>query len=238
MAEEQTLQVPRHIGVIMDGNGRWAKLRGLPRYAGHSVGAKTFRKIAEYANQIGVEYLTVYAFSTENWKRPKKEVDTILELMMDYLRDAESYVKLNIKTNFIGDLSVFSQEMRDLMDHAIKLSENATGLTVNIAINYGGRRELAQATQAIAREVAAGTLDPETITEDTVAAHLYTAGQPDVDLLIRPSGEYRLSNFMLWQTAYAEYVFMNTLWPDFSERMLDAAIKEYNKRNRRFGGAS
>ncbi len=229
--------IPQHIGIIMDGNGRWAKLRGLPRYAGHSVGAKTFRRIAEYCNRIGVRYLTVYAFSTENWKRPQKEVDTILELMMDYLRDAESYVKLNIKTHFIGDLSAFSEEMRQMMDHAEKLSENATGLTVNIAINYGGRRELAQAMQKIAAEVKSGTLLPEQIDESTVAAHLYTAGQPDVDLLIRPSGEYRLSNFMLWQTAYAEYVFMDTLWPDFSEKMLDNAIREFQKRNRRFGGA-
>ncbi len=229
--------IPQHIGIIMDGNGRWAKLRGLPRYAGHSVGAKTFRRIAEYCNRIGVRYLTVYAFSTENWKRPQKEVDTILELMMDYLRDAESYVKLNIKTHFIGDLSAFSEEMRQMMDHAEKLSENATGLIVNIAINYGGRRELAQAMQKIAAEVKSGALLPEEIDESTVAAHLYTAGQPDVDLLIRPSGEYRLSNFMLWQTAYAEYVFMNTLWPDFSEKMLDNAIREFQKRNRRFGGA-
>ncbi len=228
--------LPTHIGIIMDGNGRWASKRGLPRFAGHKAGADTFKRIARYCNKIGIKYLTVYAFSTENWKRPQKEVDAIIELLRNYLRDAENYKKENIRVRFLGDVSVFDREIQTKIAESQAGSKDFTGLNLNIAINYGGKDELVHAAKLLAEETAAGKLSPEDIDEAALEARLYTAGQPNVDLVIRPSGEYRLSNFMIWQTAYAEFVFMNVLWPDFSEKHLDEALREYANRCRRFGG--
>ena len=228
--------LPKHIGIIMDGNGRWAKLRGLPRFAGHKIGAKTFKTITRYCNQVGVRYLTVYAFSTENWKRPQEEVDAILKLLDEYLDDAENFKKENVRTRFIGDLSALGEPFIQKIRHVEEMSKDFTGLTLNIAFNYGGRDEIVRGVRKIAERCRAGELDPDSITEETISSQLDTAGQPDVDLIIRPSGELRLSHFMLWQSAYAEYIFMDILWPDFAERDLDRALAEFARRNRRFGG--
>lgn len=237
MADSNNL--PTHVGIIMDGNGRWAKKRGLPRKMGHRAGANTFREIARYANRIGLRYLTAYVFSTENWKRPKDEVDSIIELLRSYLDEMDGYAKENIRVRFLGDRSVFDEDIQGKMRRAEEKSASATGLNLSLAINYGGRAELARAARLIAEEAAAGRLDPHSVTEETVEGFLYTSELPDVDLLIRPSGEYRLSNFLIWQTAYAEYVFMDQiLWPDFKPASLDAAIREYQSRNRRFGGVT
>lgn len=229
-------QLPQHIGIIMDGNGRWAKKRGLPRPAGHKKGASTFRKIVRHCNKRGIKYLTVYAFSTENWKRPENEVKAIINLLREYLNDAKNYKHENVRTRFIGDLSVFDDEIRTKIAESEAESNEFTGLTLNIAINYGGRNELVNAVKNICSKVKTNELNVEDINEQLVGDMLYTSGQPDVDLIIRPSGEYRLSNFMIWQSAYAEYIFMNILWPDFNEKHLDMALNEYANRNRRFGG--
>lgn len=229
--------LPTHVGIIMDGNGRWAQKRGLPRKMGHRAGANTFREIARYANKIGIRYMTAYVFSTENWKRPKDEVDSIIELLRSYLTEMEGYAKENIRVRFIGDRSVFDEDIRQKMARAEEKSASATGLNLTLAINYGGRAELANAAKLIAADAAAGKLDADTVTEELVGRYLYTSELPDVDLIIRPSGEYRLSNFLIWQSAYAEYVFMdNVLWPDFKPATLDEAIRVYQSRSRRFGG--
>ena len=224
--------LPQHIAIIMDGNGRWAKNRSLPRTAGHVAGAKNFKDIARYCNKIGLKYLTVYAFSTENWKRPKDEVAGIMNLLRDYLRDAENFKDENIKVKFIGNLDPLDEDIKELIKKNEKGSQNATGLNLNIAVNYGGRDEI---TFAVKKIVEAGILS-EQITEDTISQNLYTAGMPDPDFIIRPSGEYRLSNYLIWQSAYAEYWFSDILWPDFKPKHLEMAIDEYNRRNRRFGG--
>ena len=216
----------------MDGNGRWAKKRSMPRSAGHVAGAKTFKDIARYCNKIGLEYLTVYAFSTENWKRPKEEVDSIMNLLRDYLKDAENFKSDNIKVKFIGNLEPLAEDIKELIRKDEDGSKDATGLKLNIAINYGGRDEI---TNAVKKIVASG-VDAEDITEQTVSDNLFTAGMPDPDFIIRPSGEYRLSNYLIWQSAYAEYWFSDILWPDFKPKHLEKAIEEYNHRNRRFGG--
>ncbi|HIR61554.1 MAG TPA: isoprenyl transferase [Candidatus Faecivivens stercoravium] len=237
MAEKQGL--PAHVGIIMDGNGRWARKRGLPRKMGHRAGANAFKEIARYANKIGLKYLTAYVFSTENWKRPKDEIDSIIALLRNYLDEMENYRKENIRVLFIGDRTVFDDDIQAKMRRAEEQSRNATGLTLILAINYGGRAEIAQAARRIAEDAAAGKLSPGAVDEAVFSRYLYTAGIPDVDLLIRPSGEYRLSNFLLWQTAYSEYVFMSgVLWPDFKPAMLDEALAEYRSRSRRFGGLS
>ena len=237
MAEKQGL--PAHVGIIMDGNGRWARKRGLPRKMGHRAGANAFKEIARYANKIGLRYLTAYVFSTENWKRPKDEIDSIIALLRNYLDEMENYRKENIRVLFIGDRTVFDDDIQAKMRRAEEQSRNATGLTLILAINYGGRAEIAQAARRIAKDAAAGKLSPGAVDEAVFSRYLYTAGIPDVDLLIRPSGEYRLSNFLLWQTAYSEYVFMSgVLWPDFKPAMLDEALAEYRSRSRRFGGLS
>ncbi len=228
--------LPTHIGIIMDGNGRWAKKRGLPRFAGHKAGADAFKRTVRYCNRIGIRYLTVYAFSTENWARPKKEVDAIIELLRDYLRDAENYKKENVRVRFIGDISVFDEEIQRRIAESEQESEGFTGLRLNIAVNYGGKAEIVRAVREIVRDVENGSLLPDAIDEEAVDSRLYTRGQPPVDLVIRPSGEYRLSNFMIWQTAYAEFVFMDVLWPDFSPHDMNRALWEYAGRNRRFGG--
>lgn len=232
MKKDTERRLPRHIAIIMDGNGRWAKKRMLPRTAGHSAGSKNFKDIARYCNKIGLEYLTVYAFSTENWKRPKEEVDNIMNILRDYLKDAKNFKDENIKVKFIGDLSALEPDIIELIDDAEQNSKDATGLHLNIALNYGGRDEIVHAVRNIVNK----GLTAEQITEDTIAENLYTASQPDPDFIIRPSGERRLSNYLIWQSAYAEFWFSDVLWPDFKPRHLEKAIDDFNGRNRRFGG--
>ena len=232
--------LPQHVGFIMDGNGRWAQQRGLPRWKGHIEGAKTFRVIGEYAADIGIKCMTFYAFSTENWRRPKEEVNAIMELFRDYLKEADERKAENeekgIHMTFLGDRSVLPMDMRMLMNKIERVSGKQHKVTVNIAVNYGSREEITHSAREIARLVKSGKLSPDDITEETVSQHLYTSGQPDPDLIIRPSGEHRLSNFMLWQAAYAEFWSSNVLWPDFSKEDLNEALREFEKRNRRFGG--
>lgn len=229
--------LPEHIAIIMDGNGRWAKKRGLPRTAGHKRGANNFRTIANYLNDIGVKYMTFYAFSTENWKRSKDEVDTIMELFKDYLNEAlDRLNETNMRMIFIGDKSVLNDEIRALMERIETESAKNDGTVVNMAINYGGRQEITYACKEIAQKVKSGELNPEDISEDTISANIFTKGQPDPDLIIRPSGEYRLSNFLIWQSAYSEFWFDNVLWPDFTIKDMNRALNDYASRQRRFGG--
>ncbi len=224
--------MPRHIAIIMDGNGRWAKKRGMLRTAGHAAGAATFKTIARYGNKIGLEYMTVYAFSTENWKRPPEEVGNIMGILRDYLRDAKNFKDENIKVKFIGNISQLDNDIIELIREAEEASRNATGMHLNIALNYGGRDEIVNAVkQIITNDVSA-----DEITEELISDYLYTKGQPDPDFIIRPSGEYRLSNYLIWQSAYAEFWFSDILWPDFKPKHLDKAIAEFRNRNRRFGG--
>lgn len=232
-----TRNLPEHIGIIMDGNGRWAKKRALPRSMGHSAGAQTFRKIARYCSDIGIKYLTVYAFSTENWRRPKDEVDALMKLFEEYLNEAlRDFKDDTIVVKFLGDRSAFSPKLRSLIDENEKESKNRSGMVLNIAMNYGGRDELVTATRKISQAVANGELSAEGIDANLISDYLYTAGQPDPDLIIRPSGEFRISNFLLWQSAYAEYYISDKLWPDFSTDDLDRALAEFSTRNRRYGG--
>ena len=228
--------IPSHIGIIMDGNGRWAKKRLLPRTAGHSAGSKTFKKIARYCNEIGVKFLTVYAFSTENWRRPQSEVDAIMDILRKYLKDSTNFKSENIRLRFIGDRTALPKDIQQLMLNAEKESENATGLTCNLAVNYGGRDEIVTAIKKIAQKVKSGEMSADDITEQTVTENCYTDYMPDPDLIIRPSGEYRLSNFLLWQSAYSEFWFSDILWPDFKPEHLDEAIVAFQQRDRRFGG--
>ena len=229
--------VPQNLGIIMDGNGRWAKKRGLPRQAGHVTGAQVFRKITKYCEKCGVKFLTVYAFSTENWKRPQEEVDAIMNLLRQYLKESlADFQQENIRTRFIGDRSALAEDILELIREAEETTAHKTGMTLNIALNYGGQQELTAAAQALARRVQAGEITAEDINEEMLGAALYTEDQPPVDLILRPSGEYRLSNFLIWQSAYAEFVFMDVLWPDFTEADLERAFEEYARRNRRFGG--
>ena len=240
MAQTQqnpTLKPPRHIAIIMDSNGRWAKKRGLPRTAGHAAGAETFRNIANYCRTLGVEYLTVYAFSTENWKRSEEEVSGIMKLLGNYLNEAiRDMEKNHVRFRFFGDLSRLSPKLQKLCMDAQEKSAGFGDVQVNFCLNYGGRDEIVRAAQAFARDVAAGKYAAEDLTEDILSGYLYSANVPDPELIIRPSGELRTSNFLLWQSAYSEYVFMNVLWPDFGPKDLDQAIEEYHRRNRRFGG--
>lgn len=228
--------VPRHIAVIMDGNGRWAKIRGLPRTAGHKKGAQVFQDIADYCDELGVESVYFYAFSTENWKRPAEEVGAIMRLFGEYLIKGFDYENRNVRICFMGDRTVLEPKLQELMNKLERDSACKTGLTINIAINYGGRPEIVRAARSLAARAAAGELKPEDITEEALSAQMYTAGQKDPDFILRPSGEKRLSNFMLWQAAYSELVEMDVLWPDFTRDDLDAAIMEFNRRSRRFGG--
>ena len=223
-------RLPRHIAIIMDGNGRWAKKRGLPRTAGHKVGAETFRKIALYCKALGVEYLTIYAFSTENWKRPADEVSTLMSLLKKYMQEAiDTMERDQMKLRFFGDLSALSPELQDLARRANAVADRVEGFQANLCINYGGRDEILHAAKLCA---AAG----EEMTEENLEKHLYSAGITDPELIIRPGGELRLSNFLLWQCAYSEFYFCDTLWPDFGEKDLDEAIVAYQQRDRRFGG--
>lgn len=230
--------IPQHVAIIMDGNGRWAKSRALPRSAGHAAGSQNFRKIARYADQVGIKYLTLYVFSTENWSRQKQEVDALMQLFESYLKEAISdFAKDNIIVNFIGDRSLFSDKLQKLMSEVEELNKGRTGMQLNLAMNYGGKAEIVHAVKSIARDVKSGTLQPENIDEKVFEQRLYTAEQPPVDLLIRTGGDMRISNFLLWQIAYAEIIVNQKYWPDFTEKDLDQAIEEYAKRDRRFGGA-
>ena len=237
MQQDATPLLPRHIGIIMDGNGRWAKRRSLPRSAGHRQGARTFRTISRYCRDIGIEYLTVYAFSTENWKRPQEEIDAIMNLLRDYLNELERHSDEDEGVlRFIGDTAPLAEDLRLRIDEVQARTAGRPGITVNIALNYGGRAEIVRAVQRAAELAVSGEISPDAVDEALVDSLLYTAGQPPVDLIIRPSGEQRLSNFMLWQGAYAELVFMDVLWPDFAPADLDRALEEYQRRSRRFGG--
>lgn len=230
-------RLPRHIAIIMDGNGRWAKRRALPRTAGHKVGAEVFRTIATYCKDLGIEYLTVYAFSTENWKRPKDEVDTIMGLLKRYLLEAiDTMARDNIRLRFLGDLSALPEELQQLTARTNAITETLDGFQANICLNYGGRDEILRAARAFAADCAAGKRRPEELDEELFASELSSAGLPDPDLIIRPGGEKRVSNFLLWQGAYAEFLFTDTLWPDFRKEDLDAALVEYQRRHRRYGG--
>ena len=236
MANSEALVPPQHIAIIMDGNGRWAKQRGLPRTAGHAAGAESFRRIANYCRTLGVKYLTVYAFSTENWKRSQDEIAGIMRLLRRYLEEAlQDMEKNRVCFRFFGDLTRLSPQLQKLCLDAQSRSQDYD-VQVNFCLNYGGRDEIVHAARAFATEVAQGKRKPEELTEGLFENFLYSAGVPDPELVIRPSGEKRTSNFLLWQSAYSEYVFMNVLWPDFTPEHLDEAIAEYHRRNRRFGG--
>lgn len=236
--KENNLPVPQHIAIIMDGNGRWAKQRGLPRKAGHKAGAETFRRIAAHCNRIGVKYLTVYAFSTENWKRSEEEVSGIMFLLENYLKEALRDMEKNrIRFQVFGDIGRLSPGLQKLCRETMERSAHFTDVQVNFCLNYGGRDEIVRAARAFAADVAAGKRRADDLTEADFALYLDSAGVPDPALVIRPSGELRTSNFLPWQSAYSELVFMDVLWPDFSDEDLDRAILEYHRRDRRFGGA-
>ena len=241
MAEQKQTggMLPEHIGIIMDGNGRWAQKRGLPRSAGHKQGARTFREIVRYCRSIGIRYLTVYAFSTENRKRPQSEINAIMNLLRDYLDELERHSDEEQGVlRFIGDMAPLAEDLRQRITDVQERTAGREGITVNIALNYGGRHEIVHAVQQAVSLARQGTLTPEAVDEALVDSLMYTAGQPPVDLIIRPSGEQRISNFLLWQGAYAEFVFMDVLWPDFTPGDLDRAIAEFQRRSRRFGGIS
>lgn len=230
-------RIPMHIAVILDGNGRWAQKRGLPRTAGHSAGAEAFRRAAEHLKELGVRYFTVYAFSTENWGRPAGEVDAIMALLDKYLHEAiRDMAEKNIRLCFFGDMTRLSPRLRALATQTDEITKSTSGMTVNVCLNYGGRAELTRAARLLAEAVSAGQLQPEDIDEAAVERRLYSAGIPDPDLLIRPGGELRLSNFLLWQSAYTEFYFTDTLWPDMDAHALDEAIADFQCRKRRFGG--
>jgi len=228
--------VPRHIAIILDGNGRWAKKRGLPRTAGHAAGSEQFRKIATYCRDIGVEYLTVYAFSTENWSRPEEEVKKIMQLLDRYLKEAiDTMERDHIKMKILGDVSGLNESLQKEIEQTNEISSRYEGFQANICLNYGGRDEIVKAARKYAQDVAEGKA-PADIDEAGFSNYLYSAGIPDPDLLIRPGGEQRISNFLLWQCAYSEFYFTDVLWPDFTPDELDKAIEVYNSRDRRFGG--
>lgn len=232
--------LPQHIGFIMDGNGRWAQNRGLKRSEGHREGAKTFRKIGEYCADVGIKYMTFYAFSTENWNRPKDEVRALMKLFKEYLNEGDERIAENdmrqMKLRFIGERDNLPSDLLKLIEKAERESEKYNKVTVNIALNYGGRAEITHAVKEIAEKVKNGEMSLNDITEDTVSHNIYTSGQPDPDLIVRPSGEYRLSNFMTWQSAYSEFWFSDILWPDFSEEDVNKMLFDYQNRHRRFGG--
>ena len=228
--------LPEHIGFIMDGNGRWAKRKGLPRSFGHREGAKNFKKIVRYCKDIGIKNISFYAFSTENWKRPKEEIDVIMDLFREYIFDVRKHLSENTRMIFLGDKSVFDDDLREKM---IKLEEDTKDykeMNLLMAVNYGGRDEIAYVARQLAQKAKDGLINPEDITEKTIDEHLYSKGIPDVDLIIRPSGELRLSNFLIWQSAYAEYYFTDIMWPDFTPKELDKALIDFVNRGRRFGG--
>lgn len=227
---------PKHIAIIMDGNRRWARERKLPVKLGHKTGADTLEKIAKYSNKIGIKYLTVYAFSTENWNRSEEEVSALMLLLQTYIDDFSKRADLeNIKINVIGDLEKLSEKLQKSIENCVKRTINNTGLTLNIAFNYGGRAELVKAAKEIAEDVKDNKISVQNITEETIEKHLYTVNQPDPDLMIRTSGEIRTSGFLMWQMVYTEFLFVEKYWPEFSEEDLDQAIEEYQKRKRNLG---
>lgn len=229
--------LPRHVAIIMDGNGRWAKRRGLPRTAGHAAGAENFRTIATYCKEIGIEFLTVYAFSTENWRRPADEISAIMGLLKKYLLEAIGQMERDrVKMHFLGDLTPLNEELQALCRRTEEISRKYDGCQVNVCLNYGGRDELVRAASAFARECVDGKADPGGLSEKNFEKYLFSAGIPDPDLIIRPSGEIRISNFLLWQAAYAEFYFTDVLWPDFSKEEFHKALAAYQGRSRRFGG--
>ncbi len=231
------MNVPEHIAIILDGNGRWAKAKGMPRTYGHTIGAKNVETISRVAYNMGVKYLTMYAFSTENWSRPDDEVSALMKLLSEYIKTCMRTAKKdNLRVRFIGDRSRLDSSLQEAIIKLEEYSSQFTGLTLTIAINYGSRDEMIRATRQIAEEVEKGTIAPSAITEDVFSSYLDTADIPDPDLMIRTSGEQRLSNYLLWQLAYAEFYFTPVPWPEFNEAELKKAIEEYNKRNRRFGG--
>ena len=236
MTENKLL--PVHVAVIMDGNGRWAVKNNVSRLSGHNAGMLAMKEIIKRADILGIKYLTVYAFSTENWKRPKDEVDSIMQLLEQYIDEAFDHKNESdgVRTKFIGDMSALSPVLQEKIKRIEALGEGKSGLLVNVALNYGGRHELVHSMRALAEMVREQKIAPEEIDEAMVSDHLYTAGQPDPDLIIRPSGEERLSNFLIWQAAYSEFVFMDVLWPDFKPEHLEEAIRIFNQRHRRFGG--
>ena len=236
MAEKE-YKIPQHVAIILDGNGRWAKKRLMPRNMGHVQGAKTVEQICEDADSLGIKYLTVYAFSTENWSRPESEVGAIMKLLRNYLKDCIKRANSNnMKVRVIGERSRLSEDIRNKIEELEKASENNTGLNFTIALNYGSRDEINRAECEIAKECAEGKVNPSDITEQMISEHLDTRGIPDPDLLIRTSGEERLSNYLLWQLAYTEFYFTDVLWPDFNKEELEKAIEKYNGRERRYGG--
>ncbi len=239
MSKNQTaseLTAPEHIAIIMDGNGRWAKQRGLPRIAGHRAGAESVRRTVEACKNLGVKYLTLYAFSAENWKRPESEVKALMQLLERFLKEkTKEMMKQNVRLNAIGRTDMLPDKTRAQLDKAIATTANNTALTLNLALSYGSREEIVDATRAIAQKVAAGEISIDTIDNSTISNHLYTADQPDPDLLIRTSGELRLSNFLLWQLSYSEIVILDKFWPDFAESDLYDAVTHFHSRQRRFG---
>ena len=229
--------MPRHIAIIMDGNGRWARKKGFPRSFGHSAGAEAFKVISRYCAKIGVEQLTVFAFSTENWKRPGDEVDGIMNLLRRYLKDCIAQLAAeNIRLRFLGDIDVLPADIKELIEQNRRISDKCDGIIVNVCVNYGGRLDIVSAAQKLAQKVASGELEPSEISEEMISENLWTKGLPDPDLLIRTGAESRISNFLLWQSAYSELYFTDTLFPDFSPEKLDEAIDWFSGRKRRFGG--
>ena len=234
-AGEGAKNLPRHIAIILDGNGRWAKKRGLPRTAGHAAGAETFRRIATYCKNLGIDYLTVYAFSTENWKRPREEVEAIMGLLGKYLREAvETMERDHIRLKILGDPSILPESLRGLIAETADISTHYEGFQANVCLNYGGRDEIVRAARRFAEDYRAGRASE--LTEESFSRYMFSAGIPDPDLIIRPGGEMRLSNFLMWESAYSELIFTDVLWPDFTGEDIDAAIAEYQRRDRRFGG--
>lgn len=235
-----SMVLPQHIGFIMDGNGRWATRQGLERSQGHIAGAEAFRRICDYGCDLGIKSMTFYAFSTENWRRPPAEVAAIMDLFRQYLYEARERKQENLakgmRMHFMGSREGVAEDILSLFDTAESESLSADRTTVNIAVNYGGRAEITMAARKLAAKAAAGEIAPEDITEDTISRNLYTAGQPEPDIIVRPGGEMRVSNFMIWQSAYSEFIFTDKLWPDFQTEDLDWIIEEFSRRNRRFGG--
>lgn len=229
--------IPQHIAIIMDGNGRWAKAKNLPRTMGHKAGVETIRRVIKEADRLGVKYITLYAFSTENWKRPKDEVNALMKLLVQYLKTEVSELHKNrVVLRVLGDINGLADDCRREIEESIELTKNNTGLVLNFAFNYGGRDEIIKAVKTMIDDVQEGKINKENIDQELFADYLYTKGSPDPDLIIRPSGEQRISNFLLWQCAYSEFWYSNVNWPDFSEKDLQRAIYDYQNRDRRFGG--
>lgn len=229
--------MPQHVAIIMDGNGRWAKQRNMPRTMGHKAGVETIRRIVKEADRLGIKYITLYAFSTENWKRPKDEVNALMKLLVQYLKSEVTELHKNeVVLRVLGDITALQEECKKEIEESIELTKNNTGLVLNVAFNYGGRDEIIRAVKNIVSDVESGKVNKENINQDLFSQYLYTKDSPDPDLIIRPSGEQRISNFLLWQCAYSEFWYSNVNWPDFSENDLQQAIYDYQNRDRRYGG--